>query len=310
MKDEKYPILLKNIGFNNFLSICPDEIIFHDDCNLYIVRNLIYKQIIENAHKVDITDLYKIDDNNFISTSWDGLIKIWSRKNKEKEDDKDIFIEKEKIQNTFNEWIKELIISSKGDIFCSSDNADINYWKNEGIKHQLVTTINLPNFDIILSMLLFENENLLVVSGNNDTQFYNIINFELIKKINSGCCTSHSMVKINQTCFINEHLEIISSISKKKVNQIEIEDDEFYCEQICVNQKLGKIFILGDNKNIKIFSSNDFSFIYEIKLSDILLNNENEEDEEYCFFSVDDNMILTLLNANIILLININFIKN
>ena len=88
-----------------------------------------------------------------------------------------------------------------------------------------------------------------LVSGNNHTLFYNIINFELIKKINSGCCISHSMVKINQTCFINQNLEIISSISKKKVNQIEIEDDEFYCEQFVVNQKLGKIFILGDEKN-------------------------------------------------------------
>ncbi len=80
----QYPIILKNIGFINFLNICSDEIIFCDENNIYLLRNFKFIQIIENAHNVDITDLYKIDNNNFISTSWDGIIKIWSRKKKGK----------------------------------------------------------------------------------------------------------------------------------------------------------------------------------------------------------------------------------
>ena len=60
MKDEKYPILLKNIGFNNFLSICPDEIIFHDDCNLYIVRNLIYSKLLKTPIKLILLTFIKL----------------------------------------------------------------------------------------------------------------------------------------------------------------------------------------------------------------------------------------------------------
>ena len=215
-------------------------------------------QLIKQAHNGSILDVSIKDDNNFITCS--TYIKTWIKK-------ENIFILNETINNIDYDIIKKIIyLPNKQIISCSYENIII-WEKNRKKKYQFVTIINLNNIE---SILLIENENLLLFSGWVGTGFlkrntYQLINF--IQDAKSYC--KDGMQKLdNDRIIIGEGSKIkIISISKQRIIKI-IKDID--CKIICVlNDK--NIFLTGGYeigkyyKDITVFRNDNYKLIHIIR---------------------------------------------
>ena len=242
-------------------------------------------QFIKKAHNGAILDVSIKDDNNFITCS--TYIKIWNKK-------KNNFMLNAIINNIDYDIIKKILyFQNKQIISCSYDNIII-WEKNKKKKYQFVTIINLKNIE---SILLFENENLLIFSGWVGTGFLKINTYQLINFIQDAkSYCKDGMKKLDyDKIIIGEGSKIkIISITTQRIIKI-IKDID--CKILCViNDK--NIFLIGGYeigkyyKDINVFRCDNYKLIHIIRGAheDEIYGITYLKNEKFCSFSADKTL--------------------
>ncbi len=234
-----------------------------NDLSIKIYDNINYGiiQSIENAHEEDIIDINILDENNFISCSNDKSIKVWIKK---------------KINNIFQFTLYKHIIQAHEDqvnkviyfqfgkiISCGIDNK-IKIWEEYNNKYQLLITLNC--IDVVYSILLLEDKNILISSGINGVYIWNFNNFEKIFYLKEIWCARNSLKRIDDDKIIigsgEDGKMKIFSISKKEI--IHIIYVNFICWGICIIKNKGVFLASGVDNNISVFRSDNYECIQRI----------------------------------------------
>ena len=269
--------LVKPFPLGKFLIISDDKSIKIFDINFNIIQN------IKNAHKKVIIYIDIKDENNFVTCSNDKSIKTWIKKNNK-------FKINKYINNAHKEQINKVIYYSNFNIISCSKDSTIKIWEEINNKFQLITTLLFQNN--VYSILLVEDKNKFISSGEDGTSIWNINNLELIKHFNDvKCYDSNGLCKIDKDKFIiNEYkLLIIISLTKEKV--IKRINNLFKCTAVYAIEKKG-IFIIGElNNDIKIYRNDNFESI--LKIQDAHLNTING------FIKLNDDSVISFSNLTI-----------
>ncbi len=272
--EEKVILEIKNsqdFSDINIISIFPSGKILFVLMDIILILDEDFKcelQKIEDAHdSIILIDLI-INETTFISGSSD-VIKIWKKS-------KEIFLCKGIIPN--NEWINDIIYSLNGEIIFSGNTySNIKFFEEiQPMKYQCKTIINFSCS--ILSMLLLEDKQLLITSGNDGTDIWNFINLEHVGILNFCSVQSRCIKRLDEDkIIIYDNDLIIFNISKKNiVNIIKNENDDLYVDLI-IFKELDCILTIS-NDFIEFFTTeNNQSFL---KL-DINYNNKNNDDEQF-----------------------------
>ena len=212
-------------------------------------------QIIQYAHFYPIINVEIINENNFITCSFDQIIKIWI-----KEENK--FKIQEQILNAHKDGIIKVLYYKNILISCSFDK-NIKLWeKNKENKYQNITIIS--NTYSIRSIYLLEDKNIFISSGFNGTKFYNLHNFENFFSIKHITCYNYGdtieRIDDNRIIICGDNIIKIISISNKKV--IKEIDNNFGCLGIFILKEKGLFFISGFSKNFKIYRCDNYECIY------------------------------------------------
>ena len=219
-------------------------------------------QIIENAHDSCIGHLSIIDENNFITCSYDKTIKFWKKLN-------NLFQTNSIIENAHNDWINKIIYCSNQNLIsCSSDNT-IKIWIiNNNHKYECISI--LKHNDSIFSILLLEDKNVLISSGWDGTIIWNFNNLNMLKYIKDSECyfSSESIKRINNDKIIvggtlNGIMKIISIYNNEIIKLI---NNGVRCNIIYVINKK-QIFLTGGCNNIfKIYNCDNYECIKTINI--------------------------------------------
>ena len=233
-----------------------------DDCSIKIYDGINYKilQNIEKAHQNVIFNIYIKDENNFASCSSDRYIKIWKKENNK-------YILYNQINNKNYNKITNLIYFSNNNIIACSDDSYIKVWNLINNKYQLLTTFTY--LKRMHSLLLFENKNILISSGNG-TIFWKIyekgMNIDFFYYFEEAICGCwNGLNKIDEDRIIVggiEELKIISINEKKIIKSIEI---PFRCNGITTIEEKGIFLICGWSKDILIYRSDNYEYLTTIK---------------------------------------------
>ena len=251
----------------NIISVSKDKSI-----NIYDINfNLIQK--IKNTSNKQLSYVCVKDENNFITSSFDGCIKSWIKNNLNQ------FQLNQIINYSTNCIIYKLIYSSRKIFSCSWDGKIKIYGENNNNLYQLITIIQ--HFKSIHSILLLEDKNLLISSGyNEELKFYDIINYNiLISFPKIFCINNDSLERLdNDTIIIGGKdytIKIISINKKIIIKEIKIEVNSWGIFSIYHR----KIFLIGGlteqgETSIKIFRNHNYECIQTIKKPhNFLINN-------------------------------------
>ena len=249
----------------NFISVSKDKTIKIWDSQNNCV------QIIPNAHENNISCVNIKDESNFVTCSFDRNIKTWTKNNRNEFENNLI------ISDAHKSWINKIIYYQNYLISCSQG-GEIKYW--DGDKN--IKTI-YETKKIIKSILLLEYENILVCSGDDGTQFYNVNNQTKLFSIpNAKCKYNNALCRLDNDRIILGEVKIIKIISISKKTILDEIENDFSCFGICVVNKKGKFLVGGDSNNINIYNSNNYKLdkVYENAHEDniegfIVLNNED-----------------------------------
>ena len=264
----------------NFVSVGEDKsiIIFDNQYNIL--------QTIQNAHSQAINYVNIKDENNFITCSADKNIIIWKKIGGG-------FILKEKIINAHeNNICKVIFLHNEKIISCSFD-CLVKIWKlNNKNKHEFV--IALTHSNRIVSTLYLEDKKLLITSGENETRFWNILNYECIKCLNDvECCSSDALRRINNDNIIVAYdglIKVISINEKKVIKKI---DNYLIVWCICVLEEIGIFLTVGvGSKNIRIYNNENYQCIQTIK--------GTHNDDIIGIINLNNNLIASYSFENII----------
>jgi len=268
----------------NIISVSYDETIKIFGKNLNLIQS------INKAHNKGILDVDIKDENNFVTCSLDKNIKTWI-----KEENK--FLLSKEIINAHNGSIRKVIFCSNYNIISCSIDKNVKIWKlNDKKEYENIITLN--NSEGISSILLLENKNILISSGDDGTKFWNYNNFECLFYDNDiKCCNWNSLKKIDEEKIIigekNGFIKILSLNEKRIIKKIE---NEFICYGICVVEEKGIFLIGGASNDIKIYRSDNFECIqiyenaHSYDISDLIELNDGliascSYDRHICFWS-------------------------
>ena len=236
----------------NLISVSCDQSIIIYNSNLNIIQNINF------AHNEPLTCLSIKDDNNFITCSNEGTIKIWNKKTGK-------FILKEIISNAHSDSINKIIYCSNNDIISCSDDQTIKIWReNKNKSYQ--NLISFSHNSTISSILFLEDENLLISCGKEETKFYELLNYKNIKTLNSKCGSWGSLEKLDNNRIItgggNDSIMKIISIQNKEI--IKDVNNFFVCWAICIYENKGIFLTGGMSRNINIFRIDNYELINTI----------------------------------------------
>ena len=223
-------------------------------------------QEIPNAHDNFINYVYVKDENNFVTCSWDNNIKTWIK----------ITNSKNLKQNKFNlnkiipkahKYDTLCVIYTNNDkiISCSRDKT-IKIWeKNNKFEYQLITI--LQNFNRVNSLLLIEDKNYLISSGDSGTKIWNYQNFECLFYLQNAICYNNNALKRydNDRIIVGGNKGKIKVISLSEKTIIKEINNIFECYAICVLKEKNIFLIGGESKDIKIYNFNHYGFIETIQ---------------------------------------------
>ena len=240
----------------NIISVSKDKSIKIYDNKFNIIQN------ISNAHEESITYVSIKDENNFITCSSDQNIKIWNKmKNNLKSEY--FFDLNQTINNAHDDSINKIIYCSNGNIISCSEDNKIKIWEeNNNNNYQCIKI--LTHNDCVTSILLLEDKNILISSGNDGTKFWNLNKFKKTDHFDKVICFG-----VNALKRLDNDRIIIGGDDKKIINIISINErkiiknigNDFICWGICVIEDKGIFLIGGQSKVIKIYNSNNYECI-------------------------------------------------
>ena len=256
----------------NFISVSCDKTIKIWDSNYNLLQN------IEEAHDDYINYVSIKDVNNFGTCARDNNIKLWIKK-------ENTFIIKDIIKNAHESWVFKIIYLSNDTIFSCSYDKTIKVWEKKNNSYENIRLIKHSN--IVYSILLLEDKNYLISSGEFGTNIYNINSFNCIIEYNAVKCWNwNSLCRLNEDKIIiggiHGIIKIISLLEKKVIKEI---NNEFNCWGITIINSRGIFLTCGENKNIKVYKTNNYQYIKDI-------NNVHEDDIEG-IIQLNNNLILT-----------------
>ena len=169
-------------------------------------------QKIENAHNQGITNLNIKDENNFVTCSIDKNIKIWIKKN-------NIFVLYKIIEKAHDSFINKILYLSNGNIISCSLDKTIKIFEEKNNEYNNIKVLKHNNK--IFSILLLKD--ILISSGEEETKFWNLKDYNLIFNINETFCGSWNALSnidndkvIVQGKNYEKNLLYVISINKKK----------------------------------------------------------------------------------------------
>ena len=247
-KDAIYSVSIFPSG--KMISVSNDKSIKIYDINFNLIDN------IENAHDWGIIYVEIIDENNFITCSFDHTIKTWIKK-------KNKFYINTIIHNAHNNQINKVIYSNKNLISCSWDKT-VKIWEEKDNNYQLITKLSHSN--IVWSILVLKDKNLLISCGYDGTRIWNNNNLELIQYFKSvKCRLRNGLSRMDDDTIIIGGYQIMNVISLSKnviLAQIKI---PFDCYGIKIIEEKRIILVGGDSKDFVIYKSDSYEYIKTIK---------------------------------------------
>ena len=169
-------------------------------------------------------------------------------------------------------------------ISCSYDKT-VKIWENKNNMYANIKTMN--HLNIVYSLLILQDKNMLISSGEFGTKIYSLDNYDCIYEFNDVKCWNW-----NSLCRINENIifiggthgiiKIISLEDKKVIKEI---NNGFNCWGIGVLDNLGIIITVGEGKNIKVYKKDNYEYIKDI--------NDIHNDDIEGIINLNDDRILT-----------------
>ena len=260
----------------NIVSVSNDKSIKIYDIHYKLIQK------IKNAYLGPINYVDIKDENNFVACSDDKNIKTWIKNKKD-------FIINKIIKNAHNDSITKVIYFSNRNLISCSYDKTVKIWEENNKNYQLITI--LEHFNLIWSILLLNDKNILISSGWNGTTFWNINNFELIQYFKKVQCSSwNSLSRIDNDKIIigqGKFLKIISLNEKRIIKEIKL---IFDCIGICIIKEK-KIFLIGGkSRNILIYNYDNYEYIQTIK--------NVHEDYIIGFIELKNSSIISFSNDN------------
>ena len=252
-------IKLKN-NYISSMSILPSGkiISISNDKSIKIIDlNFNTIQTIEKAHEDLITNSDIKDEDNFVTCSNDKSIKTWIKKENKYQINK--IIKKAHLNS-----IKKIIYYNNENLISCSLDKSIKIWKKN--KDNYINILTLNHLDLIYSILLIKDKNILISSGIDGTKFWCLKKYIcLFHNEETVCKYQNALCRLNKDNIIvqgNEKkgnfLKIISVEKKEIINNFKI---PFQCSVIhyIINKE---IIIIGSKKDeIIVYRNYTFELI-------------------------------------------------
>ena len=233
------------------ISISNDKSIKIIDLNFNII------QTIEKAHVDLITNSDVKDEDNFVTCSNDQSIKTWIKKENKYQINK--IIKKAHLNS-----IRKIIYYNNENLISCSLDKSIKIWKEN--KDNYINILTLNHLDLIFSILLLKDKNILISSGIDGTKFWCLKKYIcLFQNKETVCKYQNALCRLNKDNIIvqgNEKkgnfLKIISIEKKDIINNIKI---PFQCSVIhyIINKEI--IIIGGKKDEIIVYRNYTFELI-------------------------------------------------
>ena len=283
-------IKLKN-NYISSMSILPSGkiISISNDKSIKIIDlNFNTIQTIEKAHEDLITNSDIKDEDNFVTCSNDKSIKTWIKKENKYKINK--IIKKAHLNS-----IKKIIYYNNENLISCSLDKSIKIWKEN--KNNYINILTLNHLDLIYSILLLKDKNILISSGIDGTKFWCLKKYIcLFHNEETVCKYQNALCRLNKDNIIvqgNEKkgnfLKIISIEKKEIINNIKI---PFQCSVIhyIINKE---IIIIGSKKDeIIVYRNYTFELIQIIFSAHIesILGIEELKNGNIISFSKDNSI--------------------
>ena len=252
-------IKLKN-NYISSMSILPSGkiISISNDKSIKIIDlNFNTIQTIEKAHEDLITNSDIKDEDNFVTCSNDKSIKTWIKKENKYQINK--IIKKAHLKS-----IRKIIYYNNENLISCSLDKSIKIWKKN--KDNYINILTLNHLDLIYSILLIKDKNILISSGIDGTKFWCLKKYIcLFHNEETVCKYQNALCRLNKDNIIvqgNEKkgnfLKIISVEKKEIINNFKI---PFQCSVIhyIINKE---IIIIGSKKDeIIVYRNYTFELI-------------------------------------------------
>ena len=251
-------VIVNKDSVNTFGVVSSNEIISISSDKSIIVFDQLFHifQKIEKAHERIIFDISLKDKNNFATCSGDKSIKTWQKSENGK------YKLNLSINNIHEDDIYKIIYLKDNTIISGSKDNKIKILNLNNNEYHCNIIIDNQN-DKVFSLLHLEEKNLLISSGLNFMNFYNLKNLSnpLITKIEAYCDGKNALQKIDDKRIVvggRYYIQIISIEEKKIIKEIK---NHFLVWAICVIKEK-KIFLCGGTSpDITLINSDNYEKI-------------------------------------------------
>lgn len=254
-----YITSMSNFPNGNFLSLSWDKSIIIFDKLFRIIQH------IKNAHNQWVRSVAIENDNFFITSSLDCSIKSWIKNGNE-------FKNHQIIKNAHTSDINKIILSSNGYLLSCSDDRKIKIWEKKD-NNQYNPIKVLMHSTQIFSILLIEDKNRLISTGNYETKLWDfnindINNIKFIKLIDYTYCECRNVLnRMDEDKVIiggkdKSSLKIISISQENIINSILI---PFQCLGIRTIYNKGIFLVGGYQKDLLIFRCDNYEMMHRVK---------------------------------------------
>ena len=277
--------LISYFPSGNIISISSDKSIKIYDNNFNMIQNIL------NPKDSNIIYFSIKDENNFATCSLNNKIKTWKKTLIKNEYS---FTLNKIINKAHYYLINQIKYCLNGNIISCSEDETIKIWEENNNNEYQCIKIFTHN-DFVTSILLLEDKNILISSGNDGTKFWDLNNYEEIDYLNEvNCFGVNALKRIDNDRIIvggndEEIIKIISINERKIIKEI---DNEFLCWGICVIEDKRIFLIGGESNDIKIYNSDYYVCIKTINNAhnDYILGINNVNDDKIISYGVDKNL--------------------
>ena len=269
------------------ISVSKDSSIKIYDKNLNVIET------IEDKDNIGLIYVEVKNEDNFITCNYSGIIKLYFRGINNK------FLNYKIIKD--NNTRKVIYGLNESIISCSTDNT-IKIWK-ENDYNQFYNIETLYHLDVVNSILLLEDKNMLISCGFDKTMFWNLNNYILDFEIENAYCSFHAgLNRIDEDRIIcggkkSECNSKIISISQKRIiYEIDNKGIESYTN-ITIRNK--GIFLTGNNRSIiNVYRCDNYENLLCFDANQGIINS---------ITLLNDGTIGVCSNDKIIQILSINF---